>query len=464
MASNILSRLLPSTSDHAAPPTDDIERHAGTDNPDLERLLAEGLEDDMMAGDDMDDVPPELLEPANPVVPKNAGVPNNTGVPDDDDVPASLLLEGDRRRRRKSKGSRNEPPIPAPGPQTRNTRAQWQATQAQQRLHDDPASAPVPPTVSRRAGAVARPLDARERALWMWTNMDNIDEFLSRVYIYYEKHGIWSMLLERAIRLVTALFSYFLLTFVFFCIDYSKIPGRHRLDEVKIPHCTNNLPFVWNVVSWGIIFGVVFNAFRILQDAPLLWDMHNFYLHMLDIPDRDIQTVSWQYVVSKIMELRDSNANTATNISAANRRYLRTQSKQRMDAHDIANRLMRRENYWIAMINKDIMDCSLNIPFLGKRMFYNSSIEWNISRCVMDFVFDDKGQVRPEFKSIQRRRELVEVLRKRFWTLGLLNIFMSVPLAATEICLRFLRSFTVRYSFILKQADLFRNTRRTPRA
>jgi autophagy-related protein 9 len=443
MASNILSRLLPSTSDHDAPPND-IEHRPGSDNQDLARLLAEGLEDDMMAGDDIDDVPPELLDDA----PSKPAVPKNTGVPDDDEVPASLLLEGtDRRRRRKSRGSRNESAIPASGPQTRTTRAQWQATQAQQRLHHDLESAPVPPTVSRRAGAVARPLDARERALWMWTNMDNIDEFLSRVYIYYENHGIWSMLLERAIKLLTALFSYFLLTFVFFCIDYSKIPGRHRLDEVKIPHCTKNLPFVWNLVSWGIIFGVVFNAFRIMQDAPLLWDMHNFYLHMLDIPDRDIQTVSWQYVVRKIMDLRDANPNTATNISAANRRYLRTQSKQRMDAHDIANRLMRRENYWIAMINKDILDCSLNIPFLGKRMFYNSSIEWNISRCVMDFVFDERGQVRPEFKSIQRRRELVEVLRKRFWTLGLLNIFMSIPLAATEMCLRFLRSFTVRHSF-----------------
>ncbi len=428
MASNILSRLLPSTSDEAP---DDVERLAGSDNQDLANLLAEAVEDDMA-----DDVPPELLDAANAVVPENDG---------DDDVPASLLREGksDKRRRRKSKGPSEPTAIPAPGPQTRNTRAQWQATQVQQRLHDDLRSTPVPPTVGRRA--TARPLDPKERALWMWTNMDNIDEFLGRVYIYYEKHGIWSMLLERAIRLLTALFSYFLLTFVFFCIDYPKIPGHHRLDDVKIEHCTNNLPFVWNVVSWAIIFGVVLNAFRMLQDAPLLWDMHNFYLHMLDIPDRDIQTVSWQYVVSKIMELRDANPNTATNISAANRRYLRTQSKQRMDAHDIANRLMRRENYWIAMINKDILDCSLNIPFLGKRMFYNSSIEWNISRCVMDFVFDEKGQVRPEFKSIQRRRELVEVLRKRFWTLGLLNIFMSIPLAATEVCLRFLRSFTVRH-------------------
>jgi autophagy-related protein 9 len=180
--------------------------------------------------------------------------------------------------------------------------------------------------------------------------------------------------------------------------------------------------------------------------------MHNFYLYLLDIPDRDIQTVSWQYVVSRLMALRDGNPSTATNISAANRRFIQSQSKQRMDAHDIANRLMRRDNFWIAMINKDILDCSLNIPFFGKRSFYSRVLQWNISLCLMDFVFDEKGQVRQQFRETRHRREVIKVLKSRFRTAGLINMVFVIPLVVWAVGYRFLTSFTVcsfcsRYSF-----------------
>jgi autophagy-related protein 9 len=171
--------------------------------------------------------------------------------------------------------------------------------------------------------------------------------------------------------------------------------------------------------------------------------MHNFYHYLLDIPDRDIQTVSWQYVVSRLMALRDGNPSTATNISSANRRFIQSQSKQRMDAHDIANRLMRRDNFWIAMINKDILDCSLNIPFLGRRSFYSRVMQWNISLCLMDFVFDDKGQVKQQFRETKHRRDVINILKKRFRTAGLLNMVFVIPLVVWAVGYRFLTSFTV---------------------
>lgn len=97
---------------------------------------------------------------------------------------------------------------------------------------------------------------------------------------------------------------------------------------------------------------------------PRLMHIRDFYIYLLEIPEEDMQTVSWQDVVSKITSLRDQNVKTATNITPSQRKFLSkqlgshvaSQSKERLDAHDIANRLMRRENYIIALFNKDILD------------------------------------------------------------------------------------------------------------
>jgi len=78
----------------------------------------------------------------------------------------------------------------------------------------------------------------------------------------------------------------------------------------------------------------------VFLDIPRLIKLHDFFLYLLDIPDGDMQTISWQDVVAQIMALRDANPRTAQKISAANRRFLGSQSKARLDAHDIANRLV----------------------------------------------------------------------------------------------------------------------------
>lgn len=174
-----------------------------------------------------------------------------------------------------------------------------------------------------------------------------------------------------------------------------------------------------------------------------LWQLHNFYHYLLDIPDRDIQTVSWPQVVSRLMTLRDGNLSTAENISAADRRTLKYQSKQRMDAHDIANRIMRRDNYLIALFNKDILDLTIPIPFLGSRQFFSRTTEWHVYAAILDFVFDEKGQVKTAFLSSAKRADLIMTLRRRLFYAGLLSVIISPFAAVIYIVSYFLRYFTV---------------------
>ena len=195
--------------------------------------------------------------------------------------------------------------------------------------------------------------------------------------------------------------------------------------------------FLWLTAVWWI-----YQLVSDVRDVRRLLDMRNFYLHLLEIPDTDIQTVSWQYIVKQLMDLRKYNFATAEDMPAENRRFLNGQSKQRMDAHDIANRLMRVENYWIAIVNKEILDCTVNIPFIGKRQFYTKVIEWNLQAALLDFVFDDKMQVKPQFRTTKYRRELINILQRRFVVIGMLCIVGALPLACYYIIKEFFTMFT----------------------
>jgi autophagy-related protein 9 len=103
------------------------------------------------------------------------------------------------------------------------------------------------------------------------------------------------------------------------------------------------------------------------------------------------------------MKLRNSNPNTA---APTRSRLNGLFSKQRMDAHDIANRIMRQDNYFIAMINRDVLDLSVPMPFLRNRVFLTRILEWNINLCIMKYVFDEQGQMRTAFVRDTHKRLL----------------------------------------------------------
>jgi len=171
--------------------------------------------------------------------------------------------------------------------------------------------------------------------------------------------------------------------------------------------------------------------------------VRDFFVHLLEVPDGDMQTISWQDVVARIMALRDANPVTAEKISPQARKYLGSQSKQRLDAHDIANRLMRKENYLIAMFNKDILDLTLPFPFLQDRQLFSRTLLWNLDWCIMGLIFNDSGQVRQLILKDSHRRQLSEALRGRFLFAGFMNVIFAPVIVIYLMIVYFLRYFNV---------------------
>jgi autophagy-related protein 9 len=229
-------------------------------------------------------------------------------------------------------------------------------------------------------------------------------------------------------------------TFLSSCINYNQVRRSKSLDDILVQKCMTKISTSTTLLLWLLTFFWIGKLAQYILDIRRLRHMHDFYHHLLGITDSEIQTISWQDVVSRLMNLRDSNPATAGAVSAKHRKFMGSQSKQRMDAHDIANRLMRKENYLIALFNKDILDLTLPVPFLRNRQFFSRTLEWNLNLCVLDYVFNEQGQVRPLFLRDTHRRALSEGLRRRFVFAGIMNIFV-----APFIVVYFLMHYFFRY-------------------
>ncbi|KAF3280741.1 autophagy protein atg9 [Orbilia oligospora] len=319
----------------------------------------------------------------------------------DSDVPESLIIEGNRHERMVGTGSSDisSPPPPEfsrfhdqpttfdqqlgnlPPPPSRVLEERWAAVQnniaPQVESRPPPAAQRLPPGF----------IDPKQRAMYKWANVEDLDCFLHRVYEYYLGKGIYCICLERFIGLLTVAFVVGFSTYIFNCIDFTKLRTSKALD----------------------------------------------------IPDLDMQTIQWQDVVQKLMALRDSNPVTSL---ATTRKYIRNHSsKQRMDAHDIANRLMRKENYLIALFNKDILDLSIPLPFLRDHQLLTKTVEWNLGLAILDFVFHDGDNFNPVFLKESSRKGLSQALRTRFVVFGFFNLLFAPFIVAYLVIHYFFQYF-----------------------
>ncbi|KXJ90610.1 autophagy protein Apg9-domain-containing protein [Microdochium bolleyi] len=363
----------------------------------------------------------------------------------DNDVPASLLVEEDaagaskRNPRRTSPKGSNEG---AAGPSNRRIQAQWETAQARQRLHPDDNFRQLPTVqpgaAQRRPGMVTNP---RDKAMFRWANVSNLDVFIRDVYDYYLGAGMWCILLERALHLIKVLFIAVLLTTLTQCIDYSKIRHSKNLSQIMIPQCTKHMWGIWNFSLWVCSFYLVWKTIQWTLDIPRLMHIRDFYTFLLDIPEEDMQTVSWQDVVAKITGLRDQNVRTATNITPSQRRFLSKQlgphmahqGKERLDAHDIANRLMRRENYIIALFNKDVLNLTAPIAFIRRRQWFSRTLEWTVQFGVLDLIFNDSGQVHQRVLRSDHRAQLSREMKTRFAFAAFMNLILTPFLACAML-------------------------------
>ncbi|WVQ96605.1 hypothetical protein IAU59_003710 [Kwoniella sp. CBS 9459] len=388
-----------------------------------------------------------------------------------------------------------DPSIPSPsaGPSRIKGKAKIR-NKGGRKYHGLPAQEEEGEDIDVHAGKGARPsvlprtgLNEYEKALWKWVNVEDLDGFLQEVYDYYKGKGIWCIALARILNLLTTFFVIGFSTFLSSCIDYSKLTSTTsgpdsvgRLKDVLIDQCITKASFP------HMLFIVIVTGFYIFQLAsfvlsiPRLLEMYRFYTHLLGIPDADIQTLPWPEIVRLIGEIRKHNPITSLSNGQAGAladmvgEDANKESVKKLDAHDVANRILRQENYLIALFNKDLLDLRVRLPVphpivhlipftliappthgslpshIGARErkyisfganTLTKALEWNLRFCLMGYLFDPRGQVRKEFVRERRRKDLVEGLRRRFIFMGVLNAIFAPFIVVYLLLYSFFRYF-----------------------
>lgn len=282
-------------------------------------------------------------------------------------------------------------------------------------------------------------LNPAERALWTWANITNLDRFLQDVYAYYTGNGLRCILASRICDLLIIVFVVYLSAFMGNCIDYNALlyENATSFDEARIPQCYAEISFGQKALYW--ILGITF-LFRLRNLYWVYLDLKEiklFYNYLLGVSDKELQTISWPTIVKKIIFLRDQNTNAViSGVPVVDD----LKSKKRLNAHDIANRLMRRENYTIALFNRRVLSGPLKLPMLNT-FFLTKTLEWNLNLVIFDFLFDDNGQLDKAVLSEHSRLALAENLRSRFKLAGLLSIFLTPLLVVYFLLYFFLRFF-----------------------
>ncbi|SPQ98270.1 unnamed protein product (mitochondrion) [Plasmodiophora brassicae] len=255
-----------------------------------------------------------------------------------------------------------------------------------------------------------------------WAAVQNLDTFFQK--ISRRPWGFWRMTLSRIVSLLTLSFTILFSTFLLLYVDWNEVLNCHtRRSCAKIigirQDALKNVSFGDAVV---IAYFVVFSLYWLWNLTSFLYglrdgfEMRAFYNTKLNITDDALQTMEWADIVTRLEQLQ---------------RSFKISIIKDHDALDISNRILRRDNYFIAMVNCNILD--LSIPFLTKELhvppILGKSLEWNIRFCVLNSMFHDETFTIPEsfFREPERlRRLLVRMACANLILMPFILIFMII--------------------------------------
>ena len=221
-----------------------------------------------------------------------------------------------------------------------------------------------------------------------WTPTGDLDLFFYRIYYYWESQGFWMWLTSQTLNVAALLCAGALSGFLLLFVDYDRLgdpclrQGTCSIYEV----CTKNslwealhpLTF-WKFLS--LLYLVAFVAYAIFAVVYLMKELQGmqevrmFVTRYLGYSERSLKASRWNDVLARVVRAQEHV------------RFCRTRE---LTEQDLVMRIMRKENYLIALLNKGILSLSFsNVSgMLPKAPLLTKTVEWNIRLCLLDGMFD----------------------------------------------------------------------------
>ena len=238
------------------------------------------------------------------------------------------------------------------------------------------------------------------------------------MYLYYNQKGLPSVILSQTCSVIslgfTVAFSTFLIAFVkwdllLICKDEESCQDIHYYIRTN-PYDDSYVIFSILITTYVFLFCCFwlwkcYCAFHIVSSA---FTMEKFYREKLGVRLNDLYSMRWHEIVERLIKLHHHHV-------------VRVAIKEKLDEHEIVLRIMRKENYMIALINKQVLKIKVPwfiSPLYPEKLFLTKSLEWSISFCILEYMFNDQFQISKHFiKDIFG-------LKRRFIIVGIVNMLL----------------------------------------
>ncbi|XP_017511485.1 autophagy-related protein 9A isoform X1 [Manis javanica] len=267
-----------------------------------------------------------------------------------------------------------------------------------------------------------------------WHHIENLDLFFSRVYNLHQKNGFTCMLIGEVFELMQFLFVVAFTTFLVSCVDYDILfankmvnhslhptePVKVTLPDAFLPAqvCSARIQENGSLITILVVAGVfwVHRLIKFIYNICCYWEIHSFYLHALRIPMSALPYCTWQEVQARIVQTQKEHQICI--------------HKRELTELDIYHRILRFQNYMVALVNKSLLPLRFRLPGLGEAVFFTRGLKYNFELILFwgpGSLFLNEWSLKTEYKRGGQRLELAQRLSNRILWIGIAN-FLLCPL------------------------------------
>ncbi|XP_038216287.1 autophagy-related protein 9A [Zerene cesonia] len=266
-----------------------------------------------------------------------------------------------------------------------------------------------------------------------WNHIHNLDSFFTRMYRYYVRGGFYPMIMSDFFYLIQFIFIVWFSTFLVHCVDYQKLfrndPNANRseklsLSDVILPtaECVSCVSWQWwcLTVLCSIIW--LMRLFISMYHLYYAYDTKLFYNNALRINENDLAWVNWTTIQDRVREAQSEHHMCV--------------HKQEINELDIYHRILRFNNYMVAMINKNLLPLQIHVPFVGDFHYLSRGLKWNLEFLLFSSPWspwENCWQLRSNYKDPTKRMMLARQLERQILLLALANLVLAPLIQAWQI-------------------------------
>lgn len=260
-----------------------------------------------------------------------------------------------------------------------------------------------------------------------WNHIEDLDSFFTRVYLYHQKNGFGSMVLDEVLLLIQFIFAVLFTTYISSCIDYPVLfkkeapKGVNHTEKVTLydvlisPNvCVNRLH---PLIVCCLIVASVFLILRLIKVVYQLFQYNEikvFYSTALKIAPEDLENMTWHEIQCRLLEVQCEQQMCI--------------HKRELSELDIYHRILRFKNYMVAMVNKNLLPIKYNIPIFGEVIFLSKGLKYNLEMILFSgpwAPFENSWHLKEDYKKVSKRKQLAKELGKRIFWIGVANFILS---------------------------------------